>query len=496
MALVINSNISSLNAQRNLSTTQNALNVSLQRLSSGLRINSAKDDAAGLAISDRMTSQVRGLNQAVRNANDGISLAQTAEGALQESTNILQRIRELGVQSANDTNSASDRASLQKEVSQLQQELNRIAETTSFNGRNLLDGSFSAAKFQVGANANQTISVSIGNARATHIGTNAVTGDGTLNNAVAAAADFATAANPVLAGEDLTVSGSLGTAVVDVAAGASAKDIVAGINAKTANTGVEAEAVTKAKIDNVSGVDTFTFKLYGSNTTGVDISVQVNNTADLGGVVDAINAKTSSTGITAELDSNGAVILNQSEGFDIGIEDVLGAATATFDVTGLDAAGVAAGGAQTLGAAVGTDSTRVGGSVSFNSPESFTVTSAAAGGIFAATTANGSALDAVASIDVGTQAGANAALSVADGALAVIDNIRADLGAVQNRFESTIANLQNVSENVSAARSRIQDADFAQETAALTRGQILQQAGLSILAQANQSQQSVLSLLR
>jgi flagellin len=170
MAISVNTNVASLTAQRNLLGTERSLNTALQRLSSGLRVNSAKDDAAGLAISDRMTSQIRGLNQAARNANDGISLAQTAEGALQEATSILQRIRELAVQSANDTNSSSDRQSLQDEVVQLQAEINRIAETTSFNGRQLLDGSFGTAKFHVGTEANQVIEVTTGDARGTRLG--------------------------------------------------------------------------------------------------------------------------------------------------------------------------------------------------------------------------------------------------------------------------------------------------------------------------------------
>ena len=210
MAISINTNVASLNAQRNLSASQTNLAKSMQRLSSGLRINSAKDDAAGLAISDRMTSQIRGLNQATRNANDGISLAQTAEGAMQESTNILQRMRELAVQSANDTNSASDRASLQSEVDQLKQELTRIAETTPFNGKKLLDGSMISAQFQVGANAGETISFGIGSARSTDLGNHSLT----TNNAtaaqgieVASAADTDTADGNNVGAQTLTVVG-------------------------------------------------------------------------------------------------------------------------------------------------------------------------------------------------------------------------------------------------------------------------------------------------
>jgi flagellin len=234
MALSINTNVPSLTAQRNLSKSQGTLNTSLQRLSSGLRVNSAKDDAAGLAISDRMTSQVRGLNQAARNANDGISLAQTAEGALQESTNLLQRMRELAIQSANDTNSASDRQSLQDEVMQIQAEINRIAETTSFNGRNLLDGSFGVAKFHVGAEANQTINVTTGDARGTNLGSYQTR---LVAMAHATAADYGAA--------DITINGSKGSETATVAATASAKEAASAINGITVSTGVTASARTE-----------------------------------------------------------------------------------------------------------------------------------------------------------------------------------------------------------------------------------------------------------
>ena len=306
MALTIMTNVASLNAQRNLGTSQTALNKSMERLSSGLRINSAKDDAAGLAISDRMTSQIRGLNQAVRNANDGISLSQTAEGALQETTNILQRMRELAVQSSNDTNTAADRASLNSEVTQLMAEVNRIAETTAFNGKVLLAGGFSGADnqavFQVGANAGQTIGVNIGAATGSALGLNSVT---TIN-------------------------------------------------------------MTNSAVYNTSGTMT---------------------------------------------------------------------ASATY------------------GSSIG-------------------------------------------ALTISTFAGAQGSLAAIDEAISSVDTVRGDLGAVQNRFESTIANLSNVAENLSAARSRILDADIAQETSNMTKQNILQQAGVAILAQANQAPQLALSLLQ
>ena len=496
--VAINTNTASLNAQNNLSKSQGDLRTSLQRLSSGLRINSAKDDAAGLAISDRMTSQIKGLNQAVRNANDGISLAQTAEGALQESTNILQRMRELAVQSANDTNSASDRANLQKEVAQLQSELNRIADTSTFNNKKILDGSFTAGKFQVGANADQTISLSIGNASATAIGNYTWTTDGTSTTAVAAAA--APGASTVTAG-DIVVSGSSGSKTVDVAAGDSARQVAEKVNAETSSTGVKATAVTTAKLTAIS-TGTVAFSLTGDSTGGAQTITASGITAtDKTALADAINAKASTTGITAQIsEDRTSITLTSAKGDDILIADATESAGATnaLSVQGFNADGTASGGVQAL-VDGGNDSTRVGGDITFSSSNSFTVTAAATNGGITATaanTANTSTLSSVASIDISTQTGSNNALDTIDQALSFISEERADLGAVQNRLNSTISNLKNISENVSAARSRIQDTDFAMETANLTKNQILQQAGTAMLAQANTLPQGVLSLLQ
>ncbi|MBA4500917.1 flagellin [Marinobacterium sp. 3-1745] len=481
---VINTNVASLNAQNNLMKSQNDLQTSLQRLSSGLRINSAKDDAAGLAISDRMTAQIRGLNQAQRNANDGISLAQTAEGAMSESTNILQRMRELAIQSANDTNSDVDRANLQKEVSQLQQELNRISETTTFNGKNILDGSFTSAKFQVGANSNETINVSIGSTSAQKIG--AYQGGSSANIGAAAAVAADISAGNEVAADTLTINGYLGSEEYAVAAGATAKNIAEGVNGLSGGTGVTASARTETTISGLSADGTVTFDLSSSNGAGaVNITAGV-TTSDLSNLSDAINAKSGETGIFATLsDDKTAITLTNEQGEDINIQDLSHSA-------GGESISVAG---QAMGAAGdGSDgSIVVGGEVSFESNRNFNVSAAANTDILAAPVAG--TLSAVSDIDIGSQSGSNDAISVIDKALSYISEQRADLGAVQNRFESTIANLASISENVSAARSRIQDADFAQETANLTRNQILQQAGTSILAQANQLPQQVLSLL-
>ena len=475
MGLSINTNVMSLNAQRNLGTSQSALAKSMQRLSSGLRINSAKDDAAGLGISDRMTSQIRGLNQAARNANDGISLAQTAEGSLQESTNILQRMRELAVQSANDSNSSSDRSSLQKEVSQLQSELNRIADTTNFNGKKLFDGSFTAQKFQVGANANETISFSLSNARADHMGNHTVEA-GTMTAAVNTGTT-----NTAAVITNLNITGELGSGTFSSAAGASAETIAAAVNAISGDTGVTAEARTTASFT-FAAADTYAFTLTGD--AAADISVTVSNTGDLSSVADAINQASATTGIVATA-NGGTVSLVHEGGKDIAFSALnSGTATNALNLTG------GSGGAAALTEAAAAAGV-VGGAVTLNSSSSFTVGAAAT--VFTGTT---SSLDSVAAIDISSQTGANDALNVIDGAIAFVDNARGDLGAVQNRFESTISNLSNISENITAARSRILDADIAQETSAMTKNNILQQAGVAILAQANQAPQLALSLLQ
>ena len=492
---VINSNSASINAQRNLIGSNQTLETSLRRLSSGLRINSAKDDAAGLAIASRMTAQVRGLNQAIRNANDAISLSQTAEGALGESSNILRRIRDLAVQSANDTNSGSDRAALQQEVSQLQQELNRIAGDTEFNGKKLLDGSFVAQQFQVGANANQVISISMGSAKATDMGNQALTSDGTAGVPAAAAADLAavaTAGGNGFTDQTLTITGSIGNADVDVTAGQSAKTIAENINNVSEQTGVTASARTKAQIELTTlTTSTVSFQLQGMGDA-VQISANVTDANDLSGLASAINAKSGSTGVSA-VAYGGRIELVSQSGEDIGIGDfATGTASDQMTVTGFAADGTLDASPVTLEDG-GDDSTVVGGRVSFSSSDAYSVTGAEAD--FLAGNGN-STLNDVSSINIGSQLGANDAIAVVDGALGFINGMRAKLGAVQNRVESTVSNLSATAENLTAARSRIEDADFAKETAELARSQVLQQAGMAMLAQANALPNNVLSLLR
>ena len=502
MGLSINTNVASLNAQRNLGATQNNLARSMQRLSSGLRINSAKDDAAGLAISDRMTSQIRGLNQATRNANDGISLAQTAEGAMQESTNILQRMRELSVQSSNASNSSADRGALQAEVNQLQEEMDRIAGTTTFNGLKILDGTFTNSKFQVGANANETISVSIGSMKTTDLGRFAVPYTDAGNDSIGAGAATAGAADTSggngIAGQSLTVAGENGSKVIAVTAGDTAEKVAKLVNDNAGDTGVEATAVSKADIT-LAGAGSVSFKLgSGSGQPDQTISANITDTTDLSALAKAINDVTGKTGVKAEVTTSG-LQLSQADGKDIKIEDFTTSNTVATTMNVKGQGGAAAGQDLTSGAA--TDSTVVAGTVEFTSKSSFSVSSSVAdtaGSVVdgAANSITSSTAETVNAIDISTVDNAQKAIDVIDKALGTIDSERGDLGAVQNRFESTIANLKNISENVSSARSRILDADIAQETSNMTKQNILQQAGVSILAQANQAPQMALSLRR
>ena len=497
---VINTNVAALNSQRQLHGSEMNLQQSLRRLSSGLRINSAKDDAAGLAIASRMSAQVSGLNQAIRNANDAISLSQTAEGALGKTGDLLNRIRDLAVQSANDTNSGSDRVALQQEVGQLQQEVNRIANETQFNGKNLLDGTFSAGLFQVGANANQTVSVGMSSTKAIDMGNQNVVSSGTAGDAVAAATPapvgtVLTNLTSTVAASTLTIQG-IKTATVDTHVNDSAGDVAAAVNRASADTGVSAVATTTATMNITTGGTvpaTFTFDISGINakgTTSAHVSANITNASDLGALADAINQKSGQTGVTA-IANAGTISLKSEGGDDIQIEIF----TSSVPATTLDFLGDGASATAAVLTGGGNNAVRIAGTVSFNSSQSFSVTDNGAN-LMTTAAVNGSSLDSVGAIDVTSQSGANDAIIVCDSALDFVNGVRAKLGAIQNRVESTIANLAATSENLSAARSRIQDADFAQETASLTRAQVLQQAGMAMMAQANALPNQVLTLLR
>ena len=450
MPQIINTNLFSLNAQRNLNTTQSALQTSLQRLSSGLRVNSAKDDAAGLAIAERFTAQIRGLNQAIRNSNDGISFSQTAEGALSTATNALQRVRELAVQSANDTNSSTDRQALNNEVQQLVAEINRIANSTQFNGQNILDGTSSTLVFQVGANQNQTISVNGVDARGSILGARAsVSGSISQTNLDA-----------TIAADDLVVQG-IAVDLSGLSAGDSTGAVVNAINQVTAQSGIQAQANTTVTTGDIAVAA-------GSATiNGVQVTLVGTAATD----VDTINALSAQTGVTAAV-SGANITLSNTDGSAIAISG----------------AGLNGGTAETFNAGI----TLAGDVSSSNFVVAGTFTVEAGQTALGASQAN----QTVNGTDVLSQSSSTSALLTVDFALQQINTLRSELGAVQTRFESTISNLQITVENLTAARSRIQDADFAAETASLTRSQILQQAGLAIVAQGNALPQNVLSLLQ
>jgi flagellin len=492
MPQIINTNIASLTAQRNLNTSQSSLQTALQRLSSGLRINSAKDDAAGLAISQRFTAQINGLDQAQRNANDGVSLAQTAEGALGQMGDLLQRIRQLAVQSANATNTASDRQAINQEVGQLTSELQRFSQTTQFNGQNILDGSFGSAAYQVGANAGQTITATTANFQTSKYGAYQLGGTSYGGFAVVGTSATTAASGALItASGTLNISSSAGSGAVAVGTGDSAQTIASNINTNAAAAGVTATAFTQATFS-FAASGSYTLQVMGDNSTAQTVSFQLTSASDVSAAVDAFNQASSKTGITAKVDTTGSkLVLTAADGANV----VLGVA-ATGDIAGA----VKKEGTNTVSLSSSGNIT-VGGQVLINSASSYSV--AASGATFTAGlfgVASGatmtSSLQSVSSLDVTTVDNANQAIRIVDAALTAINNQRAAFGALQNRFSAAISNLQVTSENLSSARSRIQDADFAQETSNMTRSQILQQAGTAMLAQANALPNNVLTLLK
>ena len=499
MASVINTNILSLNAQRNLSRAQNEMQTAVQRLSSGLRINSARDDAAGIAVATRMTTQIGGLSVAVRNANDGISVAQVAEGAMDEMVRNLNRAHDLAVQAAS-YNNATDRNSLNQEVTQMLDELARISNQTRYNGERILQGSFSA-DFQIGAFVNETINVSLSSM--------SPTGMGVATNYEAVSSSTAAQLAGRIARQShnaLSANGSLDGAGLGatIAAGANSVDKIAAINAKTSDNGISAFSFGNGLVGSSIATDGTS----ASVTDGIAAGALTINGVSIGAVasgasndnvasnlVTAINALSSQHGVTAtfvtDLDgtgagANGRIVLSNTTG---GAISVTANTTVDGGIGSFFAAGSTAVGAGQNGAIVLNDSLG-DNSVSLES----SATALALTG--ASSTAAGLTDMTLTGQTVTTPANANLAMIVIEKALDTINANRATIGAKLNRLEAVVRNLENVRENVSAARSRIQDADFAEETARMTKAQILQQAGTAMVAQANQSPQSVLALLQ
>ena len=579
MSLVINTNVASINSQRQLMNSGNALDRSSERLSSGQRINSAKDDAAGLAISNRMTSQVRGLDQAIRNANDGVSLVQTAEGALQEVTNILQRMRELSIQSANGIYNATDRNTLHAEVKQLKLELDRISATTSFNGQPLLDGTMADTFLQIGSEANQTIGIDIASFSTTSLGGSS--GD-IVGEAVTTGLDDLTD----LAGGDLIVNG---VALSDVSTETTLNDVMAAWNSDLDGKGASVSSLVQYVAAGAgSGVlrapsETLTIAFVDGD--GLNQSYTITGTNSMKELVNKINAETgleatlndtgklvltaenatsltitdsstggaaSGAGVTTAVATNFSLVFNDTSADKRGVTVEAGAAIAAGTAAALgidvqDANGNLLGSAVTgsantlqegdliingisIGKITGTgtaadDLTEAMRVINLSSGETGVVAFAnAAGNGLALRSANGEEISikygdtattadvlaltglqernategvgSVASIDISTAEGAQRAIGIIDKAIDQVSSTRADLGAVNNRLDFTVANLSNVSEKTSAARSRIVDADFAAETAALSRAQVLQQAATAMLAQSNARPEQVLQLLQ
>ncbi len=471
MALAINTNIASINAQRNLNKSQAPLQTAMQRLSSTLRINSAKDDAAGLAIATRMLSQARGLSQAVRNANDGISVAQTAEGALEEVGTSLQRIRELAVQSAHGMYTSAERNAMNAEAQQLVAEINRIADQTRFSTVNLLDGTFGTKGLQVGAQANETINISLGSVRSASILGAYTTSGTTVTSAPFVSGDvtFTTGGNLFTVGASLAGDTTLGQTTDSAWSKAQAINLLSaasGIGATALDTGVVGTALT-----NVVAADIGVSFTINSKVVSYALSAGQTANAQLAALKDAVNA--AGAGVAATIAGN-QIVLTGAGGVNI---DIAGLSTAETAVTGLaDATGASAHRSR----------------ISLVSNSSYTIggTAPAKAGFSA-----GAATLGVGAVDISTDTGANLAIAAVDRAIGTVSTSRSDIGAVLNRLESTVRNLENVVENVTAARSRIMDADFAAETANLTKAMIMQQAGISVLSQANNLPQNVMALL-
>ncbi|MEL0081802.1 MAG: flagellin, partial [Gammaproteobacteria bacterium] len=493
MANVINTNVLSLNAQRNLTASQDSLSTSIERLSSGLRINSARDDAAGLAISDRMTAQIRGFNQASRNAADAISLAQVGEGALQQVTNNLQRMRELAIQSANATNTAEDRVSLDAEFQQLLAANDELAKNTSFNGRNVLDGSLGSALFQVGANVGETITVDASSSmRNSDIGQFAsvkldLIGSGpTAGNDLAA---LAAVTDPTqLAGDDLTINGTAIGAATDSSNGlgaGSATQIADAINQLSGTHGVTATAgKTTATITASNFSSALVFNDVGNDSTlhytlqlnDVQVAFQIEDALTIteqSDLISLINSHASTTGVTATLQSNNDILLTAGDGRNIEFAEQVSNASggASDGVMGFFGDLVSEPGASGQGASVRTFKA----AITLEADTQIALNDLADGDSdqFFSQVANNATgttnAAAIASANVLTATDANSAIRNIDQAIRDVDTLRGTFGAIQTRFGSTIASLATSAENLSAARSRIQDTDFARETAELTR---------------------------
>ena len=482
---VIASNLSSLYGLMYLKRGESMLERASQRLSSGRKINSAADDAAGLAISTRMTSQIRSLNMAIKNSNDGISMVSTTESALVEISNMLQRMRELAVQSSNDTNSGKDRSYLQNEINQLKTEITSISHTTQFNGTNVLDGTLSGKVIQTGMNSGQTVSFSVNNVASSALGS--FTYAGSTRATLTAAS--APASNNTTGAEDVIIHGNSISKTIDVGANNSSKTVAAAINAVSGDTGVSAKAKSYAKLLSTASSTTYSLKINGISTGNMSIG-----SSSVSDAVSKINQIKGTTGVTATASSDGTYItLFHSSGEDIRVENESAGTNLDVYAVGYDGTTVS-GTKQDLAASGGNDAVKVIGTLKLNSSKNFSVSQSgnAATGYFATGSAS---LSSISNLYINTVSGASAAMEIIDGALEKVLSMRSQLGALQNRLERTVNRLTSTVTTTEEARSRIIDADYALETTRLTKAKIMQQASTAMLAQANQSKQNILTLL-
>jgi flagellin len=603
MALSINTNISSLTAQRAIADSKNDLETAMERLSTGSKINSASDDAAGLAMTQRMTAQIKGLNMAIKNSNDGIAMTKSIEGAIAEVSDMLQRMRELSIQAANGTNSASDRTYLQDEVNLLIQEITRVSANTRYNGSLILDGTFINKQLQVGIEEGEHITFSVDSVAASQIGAHTLVGNGVNPETPGATAP----ANPITTAEDIEIFGYLGTKLIEASTQDTAKEVAQKVNLSTSDTGVRAYAKTYAALSSGDSTSrTYNIKINDYQTGNFVIS-----STDVSDAVEAINRISGASGVTAKAENN-KVVLFDADGDDIRIENTKAGAefvdlvveklgedgavsnvvgqpirlgqsatststkavftqphgteadyksnnhsitdgTTTLSITatadddtaaeiltlfkaadGYDSfkydiavsgtnftytarepgviqtaerpiltTTVVEGTMVDTTAGASADATRVSGTLKFVSAMSFSVEQAGDGanhattpkGYFNTGSQTATLMD-LTQIKISSEAGASDAISIIDAALDKVAQMRSDLGAIENRMDHTISNLMNIAEKTADSRSRLEDADFALESARLAKNQVLQQAGTSMLSQANQMSQMVMELLR
>ena len=591
----INSDQMSSMVLASLNKSNSEMKVAMERLSTGKRINAAGDDAAGLSISSKLRAQVDSLNAAIKNSSDALAMVSTIEGALVETTSILQRMRTLAVQSSSDTNTGNDRTYLQDEVNQLITEINRISGNTEFNSTKLLDGTFTDKNIQIGTASNQVLRLGVASTDSTKLGAYQVD---TVDESIGRVNSFASATTAMNAlfsdSADYVIKGTFGTYTAMVDAGADARDVASSFNLLSGDTGVNATALSKARLS-ASAVATYSFTLQGKSSTTSQITATITSVTDLTAIKDAINAVSGSTGITAALTSDKSGInITQSEGFDIIIGDLsTGSTNADLHVTSMDmdgvldstavtvdtSASITTGAAATIAATahgfsvgdvvtytaagtalagltsgtsylVGTvanansftllttasaavtygnsgsangvtgaggnaadtftrtaraldgdattgDSTAISGVVRLSSQNAYTVSPGHADNIFSSgTTEITASHNTISGISLTTKAGATKAMSIIDGALLMISGIRSDMGSANNRLQSTIDNLSNIAVNAQKSLSTIEDANFAEETARLTKAQILAKAATSMLAQANKAKETMLALLQ